>query len=126
MKGINWIQKGDKYTLDLLYGRAIITKGSARDTEYELVGGTDSGQYSGRLEHLDGRVSETEPEFSDYESVEASLLFGIVMGLDQLQDDDAGIKRLIDTLDYCRQLLPVDVHLTHIKRLKFIEKILRA
>jgi hypothetical protein len=122
MDGINWTQVGDKYYLDTSYGRAHISE-EQRDSESESIGGSGSHQFIARFEGSDGSIKEAKHPFYEFEHAEGWLLFGVVMGLDQPQDDLPSERRLFDTLDLCRQMLPASTPPSHFRRLELIKQV---
>lgn len=119
METLNWKFDGQKYSLETIYGKAII-KEVVDKTKSRIIG-ADKNKYLPRLELEDGSVGKPSMfrEFDDFESAESFLLYNELASFSSKDD-------LSQTLKYCADLLSREkLNPTHLQRLNFVAKALK-
>ena len=118
MDMLNWVYDGQQYVLETAHGKAIIVE---VPDKARIIGAADRNKYLPHLELEDGTVQTPlpVPEFDDFETAEAFLLYHELAPL-------ASTYQLSQTLQECAALLiGSNSHPTYLQRLQFLAKTLK-
>jgi hypothetical protein len=114
MEMLNWIFDGQQYSLETVYGRAVIVELPGK-AKAKVIGAADRMEYLAYLELKDDIGSSASPHrFDNFETAEAFLLWHELASLDSNEE-------LSQTLQYCVDLLTrANVNSTHLLRLQIV------
>jgi hypothetical protein len=126
MEKVKWTVDDNEYRLKTPYGVATIIEKRDDLEDKNAVGARYS--YIARLEHKDGTIESSSPEFyfTCFDHAEGWVLWGCVMEIDQPEGMELGIKRLFTSLRFSEKFLPSTNIETHLERIRMIKKILRG
>jgi hypothetical protein len=125
MYTLKWNHNENVYVLNTKFGKAVIEEIKERN-DGVFINVVSRYQYLARFEPFDGDVIYSEIPFNQFEEAESWLLYGVIFEIEQSQEEENNVERLVQTLHHSKQILPKNIHPTHLQRLELIEKILRG